>query len=149
MCSSDLANPIDFPRGYGDWTGYNKDTMLDYNLRASGPLFSLPGGPPTLTVGTEIYTERLPQAYVGGTFPPFGGAAANPTNQHSYFIGQRISTYSAHAELSVPVVSGRNELRFIRALELQAAVRTEEFHVYTNPDGRINVFPDEIGRAHV
>ena len=117
---------------------------LDYNLRASGPLFSLPGGPPTLTVGTEIYTERLPQAYVGGTFPPFGGAAANPTNQHSYFIGQRISTYSAHAELSVPVVSGRNELRFIRALELQAAVRTEEFHVYTNPDGRINVFPDAV-----
>ena len=139
-----LANPIDFPRWYGDWTGYNKDTMLDYNLRASGPLFSLPGGPPTLTVGTEIYTERLPQAYVGGTFPPFGGAAANPTNQHSYFIGQRISTYSAHAELSVPVVSGRNELRFIRALELQAAVRTEEFHVYTNPDGRINVFPDAV-----
>ena len=139
-----IAHPIDFPRWYGDWTGYNQDTMLDYNLRASGPLFSLPGGPPTLTVGTEIYTERLPQAYVGGTFPPLSGTGANPTNQHSYFIGQRISTYSGHAELSVPVISGRNELRFVRALELQAAVRSEEFHVYTNPNGRINVFPDAI-----
>ncbi len=137
-----IANPIDVERFYGEWTGYNKDTMLDYNLRASGPLFSLPGGRPVLTLGSEVYTERLPQAYVGGTFPAIPPATANPTNQHSYFIGQRISTYAGHAELSVPVVSGLNEKPFIRALEFQAAVRSEYFHVYTNPDGRVNVFPD-------
>ena len=33
--------------------------------------------PLTLTVGTEVYTERLPQAYVGGTFPPLGGTGAH------------------------------------------------------------------------
>lgn len=137
-----IANPIDVERYYGEWTGYNQDTMLDYNLRASGPLFSLPGGRPVLTLGSEVYTERLPQAYVGGTFPAIPPATANPTNQHSYFIGQRISTYAGHAELSVPVVSGLNEKLFIRALEFQAAVRSEYFHVYTNPDGRVNVFPD-------
>lgn len=137
-----IANPIGWDRYYGEWTGYNYDTMLDYNLRASGPLFQLPAGRPVLTVGTEIYTERLPQAYVGGTFPPVPPAAAHPTNQHSYFIGQRISTYSGHAELSVPLVSGRNEKPLIRALDLQLAARTEYFDVYTNPDGRVNLFPD-------
>ncbi len=137
-----IANPVPVERYYGEWTGYNKDTMLDYNLRASGPLFMLPGGRPVLTVGSEVYTERLPQAYVGGTFPPIPPATANPTNQHSYFIGQRISTYSGHVEISVPVVSGLNEKPFVRGLEVQAAVRTEYFDVYTNPDGRVNVFPD-------
>ena len=87
-----LANPIDWSSYYGEWTGYNYDTMLDYNLRASGPLFKLFGGRPVLTVGTEVYTERLPQAFVGGAFPPIPPAAANPTNQYSYFTGQRIST---------------------------------------------------------
>lgn len=35
-----IANPVAVERYYGEWTGYNKDTMLDYNLRASGPLFA-------------------------------------------------------------------------------------------------------------
>ncbi len=137
-----IANPTALERYYGEWTGFNKDTMLNYNVRASGPLFNLPGGRPVLTVGTEVYTERLPQAYVGGTFPPIPPATANPTNQHSYFVGQRISTYAGHAELSVPIVSGSNEKPFIRALEFQVAARTERFDVYTNPDGRVNIFPD-------
>ncbi|MBL9200207.1 MAG: TonB-dependent receptor [Opitutaceae bacterium] len=137
-----IANPTAVTRYYGEWTGYNQDTMLNYNVRASGPLFSLRAGRPVLTVGTEVYTERLPQAYVGGTFPPIPPATANATNQHSYFIGQRISTYAGHAELSVPVVSGANEKPFVRGLEFQVAARTEYFHVYTNPDGRVNVFPD-------
>ncbi len=137
-----IANPAAVTRYYGEWTGYNKDTMLNYNVRASGPLFSLPAGRPVLTVGTEVYTERLPQAYVGGTFPPIPPATANPTNQHSFFTGQRISTYAAHAELSIPVISGANEKRFVRGLEFQIAARTERFDVYTNPNGRVNVFPD-------
>ncbi len=137
-----IANPIGWDRYYGEWTGYNYNTMLNYNVRASGPLFKLPGGRPVLTLGTEVYTERLPQAYVGGDFPPVPPATANPTNQHSYFIGQRISTYAGHAEISVPIISGLNEKPFIRALELQAAVRSERFDVYTNPDGRVNIFPD-------
>ncbi len=136
-----IANPISWDRYYGEWTGYNYNTMLNYNLRASGPLFKLPGGRPVLTLGSEVYTERLPQAYVGGDFPPVPPAQANATNQHSYFIGQRISTYAGHAEISVPIISGLNEKPFIRALEFQAAVRSEYFHVYTNPDGRVNIFP--------
>jgi iron complex outermembrane receptor protein len=136
-----IANPVGWERYYGEWTGYNYDTMLDYNLRASGPLFRLPGGRPVLTIGSEIYTERLPQAYVGGDFPAVPPAQANTTNQHSFFIGQRISTYAGHAELSVPVFSGLNEKPLLRSLEFQAAVRSERFDVYTNPDGRINVFP--------
>jgi iron complex outermembrane receptor protein len=138
-----IANPVGWPRYYGEWTGYNYDTMLDYNLRASGPLFRLPGGRPVLTIGSEVYTERLPQAYVGGDFPPIPPATGNPTNQHSFFIGQRISTYAGHAELSVPIISGLNEKPLLRALEVQAAVRSERFDVYTNPDGRINVFPEQ------
>lgn len=137
-----VAHPLDITRYYGEWLGYNTDTMLDYNVRASGPLFSLPGGRPVLTVGSELYTERLPQAIVGGTFPPVPPAPVNPTNQYSIFIGQRISTVAGHAELNLPIVSGRNERRFVRALEFQVAVRTEYFRVFTNPDGRINVFPD-------
>jgi outer membrane receptor protein involved in Fe transport len=137
-----VLHPAPVTRYYGEWTGYNKDTMLNYNVRASGPLFSLPAGRPVLSVGTEIYTERLPQAYIGGTFPAVPPATANPTNQHSFFTGQRISTYAAHAELSIPVVSGANEKPFVRGLDFQFAVRTERFDVFTNPNGRVNVFPD-------
>ena len=136
-----IANPPGVERYYGEWTGYNKDTMVNYNLRASGPLFHLPGGRPVLTIGSEVYTERLPQAYVGGTFPPLPPATVSATNQHSFFIGQRISTYAGHAELSVPIVSGANEQPFLRALDFQLAARSEYFDVYTNPDGRVNVFP--------
>jgi outer membrane receptor protein involved in Fe transport len=139
-----IANPVAWERYYGEWTGYNKDTMLDYNLRASGPFFHLFGNRPMLTVGSEIYSERLPQAFVGGAFPPVPPTPANPTNQYSFFIGQRISTYAGHAEINVPVVTGQNETPFIRGLEFQAAVRTEYFKVYTNPDARVNVFPDSI-----
>ncbi len=139
-----IANPVGWSRYYGEWTGYNYDSMLDYNLRASGPLFRLPGGRPVLTIGSEIYTERLPQAFVGGAFPAVPPAAKNPTNQYSYFVGQRISTYAGHAEISVPVVSGLNEKPFIRAFEFQLAVRSERFDVYTNPDGRVNLFPDAV-----
>ncbi|MEO6243882.1 MAG: TonB-dependent receptor, partial [Opitutaceae bacterium] len=139
-----VANPIGWSRYYGEWTGYNYDTMLDYNLRASGPLFRLPGGRPVLTIGSEVYTERLPQAFVGGAFPAVPPAVKNPTNQYSYFVGQRISTSAGHAEISVPVVSGLNEKPFIRALEFQAAVRSERFDVYTNLDGRVNLFPDAV-----
>jgi iron complex outermembrane recepter protein len=139
-----VANPIGWSRFYGEWTGYSYDSMLDYNLRASGPLFRLPGGRPVLTIGSEVYTERLPQAFVGGAFPPIPPATANPTNQYSYITGQRISTYAGHVELSVPIVSGLNEKPFIRALEFQGAVRSERFDIYTNPDGRVNVFPDAI-----
>jgi outer membrane receptor protein involved in Fe transport len=139
-----VANPVGWSRYYGEWTGYNYDTMLDYNLRASGPLFRLPGGRPVLTVGSEIYTERLPQAYVGGEFPAAPPAARNASNQHSFFVGQRISTYAGHAEISVPLVSGQNEKPFICGLDLQAAVRHEYFEVFTNPDGRVNLFPDAI-----
>ena len=139
-----IANPVGWERYYGEWTGYNKDTMLDYNLRASGPFLSLPAGRPVLTVGSEVYTERLPAAFVGGTFPPVPPATANPTNQYSFFTGQRISTYAGHAEISVPLVSGQNEKPFIRGLEFQAAVRTEYFEVFTNPDARVNVLPNAI-----
>ena len=48
-----IANPVAVERYYGEWTGYNKDTMLNYNVRASGPLFPLPGGRPVLTVGSD------------------------------------------------------------------------------------------------
>ncbi len=139
-----IANPLDVVKYFGEWTGYNKDTMLDYNVRASGPMFSLPGGRPVLTVGSEVYTERLPQAFVGGAFPPVPPATANPTNQYSYFIGQRISTYAGHAEVSLPIVSGQNGRPFLRALEVQVAVRTEYFKVFTNPDARVNLFPDAV-----
>ena len=139
-----IAHPVNFERYYGEWTGYNKDTMLDYNVRASGPLFKFMGGRPVLTVGSEIYTERLPQAFVGGAFPAVPPATRNPTNQYSYFIGQRISTYSGHAEINVPVFTGQNERFLLRGLEFQAAVRSEYFEVYTNPDARINLFPDAV-----
>jgi outer membrane receptor protein involved in Fe transport len=118
--------------------------MLDYNLRASGPLFRLPGGRPVLTIGSEVYTERLPQAFVGGAFPAVPPAAKNPTNQYSYFVGQRISTYAGHAELSVPIVL-RLERKALHPRARSPGRRPHRaFDVYTNPDGRVNLFPDAI-----
>jgi len=96
------------------------DTLTDANLRLSGPLWRLPGGPLTMTLTAEASHERAP----GGERFDY-----DVTAQQSVIVqGNRLglSTRSAYAEWRAPLRSmeGSGPLR---GLELQVALRADAY----------------------
>ena len=94
-------------------------------IRAAGPIITLPGGPLTATLLTEVRRERMPRVnYVAFGV---GGRSTYATNDRT----QRVA--SAYAEFRAPVMAG--DARFVpaRGLELQLALRRDQVET-TFPD---------------
>ena len=139
-----VAYPTNVNSYYGYWHGWGRDTLGDFNIRASGSLWTLPGGRPTLTLGLEARNENdYPEAItvVSPGFPPVPPAAANPTNEYSYFQGQRLVTQSGYSELLIPAISSKNNVFLVDSLDLQVALRSERYVIDTN-QVRYNGFPN-------
>lgn len=100
-------------------TAYNegKSRLMQWDIRASRELFSLPGGKAAIALGTEVRKEKLQaipdDVYTTGDYI---GLVANGAS------GDRKSV-AAFSELSLPVVKN---------LELQAAARFEHFDDFGN-----------------
>jgi len=105
------------------YSGYS--TLNDVNVRASGPIGSLPAGRPTLTIGLEHRKEGTGNATNELDYP-----LTPANNVQEIFFGQSQSTDSIYAEALVPLVSSRNDVRAIDALELQVAGRSEHYTVH-------------------
>ncbi len=88
-------------------------------LRAAGPLPALPWGAPMLVVGLE---RRMADTKDSTYAFDFGDLAENST---SLYLGQSQITYSAYAELQVPLVTQHNAVPLVHSLDLQATLRTE------------------------
>ncbi len=109
------------------------DTLGDVNLRASGPLWRLPGGPMTMTLTAEASHERAP-----------GGASSD----YSYWSGEpestlgnqiRLTTRSAYAEWRAPL-GATDAPGPLKGLELQAALRVDAYRMnapQSNQDGGV------------
>jgi len=139
-----VAFPTHANAYYGYWHGWGRTSLGDFNIRASGSLFALPGGRPTLTVGLESRSENdFPEmiTVVAPGFPAVPPATVNPTNEYSNFQGQRLVTQSGYTEVLVPVISSKNHVRLVDQLDIQAAVRSERFVIDTNQI-RYNGFPN-------
>ncbi len=98
------------------------DTLTDANLRASGPLWRLPGGPLTMTVTAEASRERAP----GGERFDFDV----PSQRSIVVQGNRLglSTRSAYAEWRAPL--GSMDAPWpLRGLELQVALRADSYRI--------------------
>jgi outer membrane receptor protein involved in Fe transport len=98
------------------------DTLADLNLRASGPLWRLPGGPLTMTVTAEAARERTS----GGESFAFDVASQAPLTVRGARL--RLTTRSASAEWRAPL-GAPDAPWLLRGLELQAAVRGDAYRM--------------------
>jgi len=126
-----IAVPLDWSRYYVP-VSFSGDSVLDdVNLRASGPLWSLPWGSPTLTVGLEHRKAGGNDADLFNTFP-----LAPDNNLHRRFLGRRQTTDSVYLEAAVPLVTSENAIPLVRSIDLQLAGRSERYTVHSGPSSR-------------
>jgi hypothetical protein len=95
------------------------NSLADFNLRFGGELFDLPGGPVTLTGTTEFFRESTP----GDFQRNFAGSISTPPRP------SRQQDISAFFELRAPLISADSDLRLLRGLEMQLALRRDSYDV--------------------
>ncbi|WP_156035853.1 TonB-dependent receptor [Caulobacter sp. UNC358MFTsu5.1] len=98
------------------------DTLEDLNLRASGPLWRLPGGPLTMTLSAEAARERAP----GGQSFSYDRNTGLPKTVQGNRLG--LTTRSAAAEWRAPLTTSDAWGPF-KDLELQAALRADDYRM--------------------
>ncbi|MET3667166.1 outer membrane receptor protein involved in Fe transport [Caulobacter sp. 1776] len=137
---SPFASQEDFLRGYRAYQVANgaftksDDTLTDFNLRASGPLWRLPGGPLTMTVTAEASRERTS----GGEHFAFDAVSQEPRSVRGGRL--RLDTRSAYAEWRAPL-GAPDAFRPLRGLELQVAVRGDAYRM-TSPQTYMSLLGD-------
>lgn len=137
---------------FGDWETFQDILTTDPNrltidnkgqqqirnlsLRMAGPVFDTGGGQATLTLLAERRSEDVP-AYSIYQSQYFGGGGA-PFGFESVTEEESRDTTSFYGELRVPFSDDAAPLPFLRDLELQLAVRYDDFEVefqrYANSD---------------
>lgn len=100
-----------------------RTTMEDSVVRASGPLGHWPGGAPTLTASLAYRHEAAPDTYL-----------IRPSSNAFFYYPERAqTTSSAYLELRLPFWSEQNARPWLRALELQLAVRRDDYKSLSGP----------------
>jgi outer membrane receptor protein involved in Fe transport len=96
--------------------------LLQYDGRAAGTIFELPGGRVGLALGVEQRKEHLADnpdtLQANGSIVALGGTS--PT------VGNRDAT-SLYGELAIPVFTSKNARPFLQDLEFQVAGRFESY----------------------
>ena len=103
------------PEGQGFFNSYaTRNGLLEFGLRADGPLLELPAGPAKLAVGTGFRREQ------------FAGVFESPVNLPNPTLGSR-KIESGYAELLVPLFGTPNRRPGIERLTFSAAGRFEHY----------------------
>lgn len=130
-----VLNPLQAPIDYGAYlfteptyrTGPYGSQFDNPSIRASGPLFALPGGSASLTVALqreELSVDRaLDQTFDATTRAPL----------YVQYAGRSQRTDSAYGELVLPLVSPANNILLMRELELRGAVRHDAYLTKSPP----------------
>ncbi len=130
-------NPIDFTPYLSSGsvtTRANQSTMKDASVRAAGPVASLPGG--EVRISTQLaYREDI-----------FGGYEEhNAAGVLTYLNPDRSqSALSAYLEASIPLVSSKNRMRGVEALELLLSGRYESLEVNGSTQAIFNPTPSPV-----
>ncbi len=110
-----------------------RSSVASLDFRVSGEVLDLWSGPVSVAAGGEYRIEELAH-----TRPPFAGlnppiSGLDPTNNDfiqasatANIVGDR-TVSSSYAEVVVPLVSPKNDLRLLHSLELSASVRHESY----------------------
>jgi outer membrane receptor protein involved in Fe transport len=112
------------------------DGLGDLNVRASGPLWRLPGGPLTMTITAEASRERAP----GGESSSYDLVTAKAKHTQ----GNRLTrdTRSAYAEWRAPLTSADTPGP-LKGLTLQVALRADDYRL-TGPRATFVVGGDTL-----
>ena len=120
-----IAYPLNLGRFVVPFSYGDRSTLNDVNLRASGPVGSMPGGDGVLTVGLEHRKEGYDNSNSAVDYP------LTPENDSNLlFYGQSQLTNSIYAEALLPLVGPRNAFPGMRSLDLQLAGRSERYTVF-------------------
>ncbi|MBL8268010.1 TonB-dependent receptor [Steroidobacter sp.] len=119
-----IANPIDLSRYRGTFGSSQNGVLSDVNLRVAGPLFDLPAGPATLTVGLGYRKESLSDGSFHNQKPNY----PDDTQYRKYF-SQSQTIKSAYAEANIPLIGRANDVPGVRLLDAQLSVRTEDYSI--------------------
>src|SRR4030095_17007042 len=125
-----IANPPPLRDYY--FKGYETrfDSSGDFNLRLAGPFLSLPAGRMHVSVALGARAEGFSTAYLWNIPPPVPGIATN--SEVRFFPGGRQTVQGAGVEAKIPVVAEKNNVLLVKSLDLQFAVRREDFQQVSN-----------------
>ncbi|HNP37443.1 MAG TPA: TonB-dependent receptor [Woeseiaceae bacterium] len=128
-----LAYPQDLDPYVGAYASYFPSQLDNVALRFSGPLWSLPAGLMTMTVGLEHRELSVDDGFGENTFPSFPA-----DNLYFTYLPQSQKTDSVYVEMNVPIISEDNALPGVRLFDMQLAGRSEHYSVEA---GTINTTP--------
>lgn len=117
-----------------EYTSPFTSTMKDANLRLSGPLMRIPGGDITLSTALGRREESIADSW--WVLPVYEGVDYYPSRS------QRVN--SAYVELRVPFFGEANARRGLKALDLQLALRRDD---YLSTSGEVQILdgiPDPL-----
>lgn len=99
-------------------------TQRSLDGKVTGELFELPAGPIGIAVGGEQRFEKL-ESYLD-PLTQQGAFAGSGTRENTF--GRR-TVSSGYAEISVPLVSSKQNYSWMKSAELQVAARTESYDI--------------------
>lgn len=111
-----------------------QDRLQDFNIRAAGPLWTLPGGPLTMTLSAQARLERAPLGV------QYGWSRLSVAFEKANTPGLGQATGSVYAEWRAPLVSRQAQGPW-RGLEVQLALRADRVRV------RVPLYTDLLADA--
>src|SRR5690606_35870593 len=137
-----ILNPLETPVDFGSYlfteptnrSGPWDSVLTNPSVRASGPVFRLPGGDATLTLAIQQEALRIERA--SNTL--VDTLSREPI--HVVFTPREQATTSGYAELVMPLVGPANNVPFVHELELRAAVRHDDYVTRSPPAGLDAIF---------
>jgi iron complex outermembrane receptor protein len=113
---------------FGSSIGVYNSSLLAYNLRATGKLFDLPGGPVSTAFGIDYRKETLSATADKNSIvnPITGTSAWNNGVTISPFDAGRNNT-GEFLEVKVPVASADNHIAGLHSLAFDGAIRHEKY----------------------
>ncbi len=104
-------------------------TQQQLDGKVSGEIFDLPAGAVGIAIGGEARKEKL--VVFLDPLTQSGAFAGSGTRENTYGVR---AVNSVYAELSVPLVSKKQNYRWLQSSELQIAVREEKYDVHGKID---------------
>jgi len=130
-----VVNPLQAPIDYGSYlfteptalVGPYRSEFDNPVLRASGPLFGLPGGSTTLTIALQRESSSIKHA---------SDITFNTTTRariYTFYSPRSQRTNSGYAEIAFPLVSAAQHIPLLREFELRGAVRHDDYLTVSAP----------------
>lgn len=120
-----LLHPVNMGKYLTPYSYAGRSTLDDFALRGAGPLWSLPWGTPSLTLGLEHRIARTPENVVALIYP----ITTDSSNIITYLARQSV-TDSVYGEMTIPLAK-KGGLPLVQALDLQLSGRNERYKVDT------------------